>query len=177
MIIFLADISFHSYFSRINHGQSYFDTLPPTLAEKVVAYSEACLCNDKDCKNSFELAFPTVRRRNLSPMFLCDRDKRDVHYSDDPTDEDIKVFKQTPQLQPCFRRASQDGEISKENATSYCAERISETEIGKLCAKVGVNVQALVNTCSADVEVSKQQKITKHRVGRMQNNPNFHLID
>lgn len=92
-------------------------------------------------------------------MFLCDRDKRDVHYSDDPTEEEIQIFKQTPLLQPRFRRASQVGQISKENATSYCAERISETEIGKLCAKVGVNVQALVNTCSADVEVSKQQKI------------------
>lgn len=117
------------------------------------------MCDTRDCKNSFELAFPNAMKKNLSPMFLCDRDKRDVHYPDDPTEEEIQIFKQTPLLQPRFRRASQVGQISKENATSYCAERISETEIGKLCAKVGVNVQALVNTCSADVEVSKQQKI------------------
>jgi len=89
-------------------------------------------------------------------MFLCDRDKRDVHYSDDPTEEDIQLFKQTPQLQPRYKRALQVGQISKENATRYCAERISETEIGDLCAKVGVNVQALVNTCSADIEVGKR---------------------
>lgn len=93
-------------------------------------------------------------------MFLCDRDKREAHFSDDPTEEDIQLFKQTPQLQPRFKRESQVGQISKENATRYCAERISETEIGDLCAKVGVNVQALVNTCSADIEVGKQQKIT-----------------
>lgn len=117
------------------------------------------MCNTRDCANAFDLAFPNAMKKNLSPMFLCDRDKRELHYSDDPTEEDIQIFKQTPQLQPRFRRASQVGEISKENATRYCAERISETEIGKLCAKVGVNVQALVNTCSADVEVSQQQKI------------------
>lgn len=95
-------------------------------------------------------------------MFLCDRDKRDVHYSDDPTEEDFELFKQTPQLRPRFRRAMQTGKISKENATRYCAERISETEIGKLCAKVGVNVQALVNICSADVEVSNLSKDTRY---------------
>lgn len=90
-------------------------------------------------------------------MFLCDRDKRDIHYSDDPTEEDIKLFKQTPQLRPRFRRAVQNGFISQENATRYCAERISETKIGKLCAKVGVNVQALVNICSVDVKVRNQE--------------------
>lgn len=89
-------------------------------------------------------------------MFLCDREKRDVHFSDDPTEEDFQIFKKFPQVQPRFRRAAQAGQISMENATRYCAERISETEIGKICAKVGVNVQALVNTCSADVAVSKQ---------------------
>ncbi|XP_022807283.1 von Willebrand factor D and EGF domain-containing protein-like isoform X1 [Stylophora pistillata] len=139
---------------RLINGQSYFDTLPPDLEDKLVTYSEACLCNTRDCKNSFELAFPTAMKKNLSPMFLCDRDKRDVHYTDDLTEEDVQIFKQTPQLQPRYRRASQVGQLSKENATSYCAERISETEIGKLCAEVGVNVQALVNTCSADVELT-----------------------
>ena len=88
-------------------------------------------------------------------MLLCDRDRRDVHFSDDPTEEDFGIFKQFPQLQLRFRRVVQVGQISMANATRYCAERISETEIGKVCAKVGVNVQALVNACSADIAVSK----------------------
>lgn len=96
--------------------------------------------------------------RNLSPEQLCDRDKRNVHYSDDPTEEDFQLFQQTPRLRNRIRRGAPVGPVSKENATRYCAERISETKIGKLCAKVGVNVQALVNTCSADVEVSKESK-------------------
>ena len=104
----------------------------------------------------FEAAFPTLLNENMntvSPKHLCDRQKRDVHYSDDPTEADIQLFKQTPERR--FRREVSVTPISKENATRYCAERISETKIGKLCAKVGVNVQALVNTCSSDVEVSK----------------------
>lgn len=93
--------------------------------------------------------------KNLSPTQLCDRDKRDIHYSDDPTEEDFQLFKKTPQLRARIRREAIAEAVSKENATRYCAERISETNIGKLCAKVGVNVQALVNTCSSDIEVSK----------------------
>ena len=94
--------------------------------------------------------------KKLSPTQLCDRDKRDIHYSDDPTEEDFELFKQTPHLRDRIRREVIPEPVSKENATRYCAERISETKIGKLCAKVGVNVQALVNTCSSDIEVSKR---------------------
>lgn len=89
-----------------------------------------------------------------SPTKVCSRQKRDVHSLDDPTEEDIQLFKETPLLRNRLRREVQFGSVSKENATRYCAERISETNIGKLCSKIGVNVQALVNTCSADVEVS-----------------------
>lgn len=89
-----------------------------------------------------------------SPTNVCDRQKRDVRYLDDPTEEEIQLLKETPQLRSRLRREVQFGPVPKENATRYCAERISETKIGKLCAKIGVNVQALVNTCSADVAVS-----------------------
>ena len=47
--------------------------------------------------------------------------------------------------------------VSKDNATRYCAERLLETKVGKLCAELGTNVQALVNVCSADIEVSLNQ--------------------
>ena len=98
-------------------------------------------------------------KKNLSPMQLCDRDKRDVHFSDDPTEEDFQIFKEsTPQMQPRFRRAVQGGYMSKKNATRYCEERISETEIGKLCIKIGVNVQGLVDACAADIEVRQINK-------------------
>jgi len=148
-------------FHRLNYRQSYFDTLPPKLDNIIVKYATACLCqlNENDatggCIDAFSAAFPTaMKKKNFSPMLLCDRDKRDVHFSDDPTEEDFQIFKKFPQ--PRFRRAAQVDQISKENATRYCAERLSETKIGKLCAKVGVNVQALVNTCSADLAVSRQ---------------------
>ena len=88
-----------------------------------------------------------------SPAFLCDVQKRDVSFSDDPTDEDFRLFSQTPQLRLRVKRDAVF-EVSEENATRYCAERISETKIGKLCAKVGVNVQALVNVCSVDIQVN-----------------------
>lgn len=150
-------------FYRLNNGQSYFDKLPADFGDKFVAYSTACRCNknpneaNNECQDAFLAAFPTIMKKNLSPMLLCDRDKRDVHNSDDDlTKEEYQIFKQTPQLRPRLRRDVPIGQISKKNATRYCAERISETEIGKLCAKVGVNVQALVNTCSADVQVGRQ---------------------
>ena len=54
---------------------------------------------------------------------------------------------------PGKRRKRETGRISKENATYYCEEKISKTKIGKLCAKLEINVQALVNVCSFDVEV------------------------
>jgi len=153
-------------FPRLNYGQSYFDILPPDLGDKIVKYATACKCtkdkNDADqvCQNAFSAAFPTVMKKNLSPMQLCDRQKRDVHFSDDPTEEDFQMFKDTvSQLQPRFRRAVQAGHLSKKNATRYCEERISETEIGKLCVTIGVNVQGLVDACAADVEVRQSQVI------------------
>ncbi len=121
-------------------------------------YSKACLClknGNGGCDDVYVTAFPTLVNKTMNIMDLCDRQKRDVHYSDHLTDEDLQLLKQTLQPSPRFRRELLVTPVSKENATRYCAERISETKIGKLCAKVGANVQALVNTCSADVEVSK----------------------
>ncbi|XP_068690355.1 uncharacterized protein [Montipora foliosa] len=142
---------------RLLHNQSYFDVLPPHVNDTKVDYSDACQCVDgatghgnADCVNAFDVAFPTVNEQNLSPMFLCDRQKRDIQFSDDPTDEDFELFKQTPPLR--MRRRREVKKITKENATDYCAERISETKIGKLCAKVGVDLQALVDVCSMDIE-------------------------
>ena len=122
-------------------------------------YSKSCVCfkGGNDCGNVFKFAFPTVantRMNSISPRDLCDRQRRDLHYSDDATEEDFQLFKEVRQLRPRLRREAQIGPFSRENASRYCSERISETKIGKLCAKLGVDVQSLVDTCSDDVVVS-----------------------
>ena len=125
-------------------------------------YSESCSCfrknanNGLDCENVFKVAFPTLAKKQqfepISPRVLCDRQKRDLSHSDDATEEDFQLFKEVRQLR--FRREVRLGPLSRENASRYCAERISETKIGKLCTKLGVDVQSLVDTCSDDVVVS-----------------------
>lgn len=159
------------YFHRLQPYENFFNTLPPDVPDGDIQYSKACLCPKKgedrtpDCTSVSEGAFPTLLKKNMkpvkpvkpsSPTNVCDRQTRDVHYTDDPTEEDFQLFKQTSQLHNRLRREVPVGPVSEENATRYCAERISETKIGKLCAKVGVNIQALVNTCSADVVVSER---------------------
>lgn len=144
-------------------GESFFDTLPPRVDDYEVKYDQACECIVKtkgsqsqkaECENAFNKAFPTVQKKKLSPMFLCDRQKRDVQISDDLTEEEMQLFRKTRPLHHRFRREVPLNHISKENATRYCAEKISETKIGKLCSTIGVNVQSLVSLCSADLEVS-----------------------
>lgn len=143
-------------------GESFFDILPPRVDDYEVQYGQACECivkNDShsqkaECENAYTKAFPTVQKKKLSPMFLCDREKRDVRISDDPTEEEMQLFRKTRPLHHRFRREVPLNQISKENATRYCAEKISETKIGKLCATIGVNVQSLVSECSTDLEVS-----------------------
>ncbi|XP_068719980.1 uncharacterized protein [Montipora capricornis] len=139
---------------RLPPGQSYFDILPRPVDDYEVKYSVACQCveNGKKgrCENAFEHAFPTIKKKKLSPMFLCDRDKRNIHFSDDLTEEDIELFKQTPPLR-VRRRREPAKQVLKEDSVQYCEERISDAKIGKLCAKVGVNVRALVSVCSDDI--------------------------
>ena len=80
---------------------------------------------------------------------------RAIKGSDDLTREDLKML-----MEPLKSNKSLWEEtpvVSKDNSTRYCAERLLETKVGKLCAKLGINVQALVNVCSADIEVSLNQ--------------------
>ncbi|XP_067040326.1 neurogenic locus notch homolog protein 1-like [Acropora muricata] len=141
---------------RLSSNESYFDVLPPPVSAYAVEYSEACECKPNaqhgECNNAFNIAFPTLTGQKTSPMFLCDRDKRDIHFSDEPTDEDFNLFKRA--LPSRKRHKREAGRISKENATYHCEERISKTKIGKLCEKIGIDVQALVNACSFDVETT-----------------------
>ena len=77
---------------------------------------------------------------------------KDIEGSDNLTDEDFKELMDP--LKTNESRWEETVVVSKDNATRYCAERLLETKVGKLCAKLGTNVQALVNVCSADIEVS-----------------------
>ncbi|XP_015775662.1 PREDICTED: von Willebrand factor D and EGF domain-containing protein-like [Acropora digitifera] len=78
------------------------------------------------------------------------RKRRDIEGSDELTHEDFEVL-MTP-LKSNEHHREKRSVVSKDNATRYCAERLLETRVGKLCAKLGTNVQALVNVCSADIE-------------------------
>lgn len=149
-------ISLRFNFYRLLKTESYFDILPKPVNRYKASYAKACLCDDKQgesCKDASEYAFPTLLKTAWSPMFLCDRQKRDVQLSDDPSEEEIQLFRKTPNLRHRSRREASNP-ISKENATRYCSERISESKIGELCEKLGVNVQSLVSVCSIDLEVS-----------------------
>ena len=92
---------------------------------------------------------------------MCDnnrpleRKRRDIEGSDELTHEDFEVL-MTP-LKSNEHHREKRSVVSKDNATRYCAERLLETRVGKLCAKLGANVQALVNVCSADIEVTFYQ--------------------
>ena len=97
--------------------------------------------------------------QNKLDITLCSRiGIRSVEYSDDLTDNELEQFVAQDEIHERkahhhFKRAA-PGPVSKKNASRYCSEKVADTDIGKLCAKLGTNVQALVNTCSADVEVS-----------------------
>ena len=83
------------------------------------------------------------------------REIRDmVEGSDDLTDEDFRLYYNSLETGNHKRSKRSVNSISKENATRYCNEKLAETPVGKLCAKMGTNVQALVNICATDIEVS-----------------------
>ena len=89
---------------------------------------------------------------------IASRKKREirdiVEGSDDLTDEDFRLFYNSLETDKHKRSKRSVNSISKENATRYCNEKLADTPVGKLCAKMGTNVQALVNICSSDIEVS-----------------------
>ena len=101
---------------------------------------------------------PSFLRDGKTPYNLCDHwtRKRDLHYSDELTDEDYDLFKSPlpSETQERFKRALPAPVISKQNATRYCTDKIKNTKLGKLCADIGVDVQGYVDSCSLDVSVS-----------------------
>ena len=118
-----------------------------------------CACSRKgeagrtECQRELPVHFPNIMDQGGTPVILTGennvdgRRKRSIKYTDDLTDEDfLNVLTD--------RRASPPkAKFSKGNATQYCTKRVSDTEIGKLCANLGAHLQELVDSCAVDLEV------------------------
>ena len=145
---------------------SYFDQLPPhtNINTGGLNYERSCPCdktkdkgkNKNKCVDGIPVYVPTATNDKLNRIKMCDRNpqKRDVEGSDDLTDEDFALFRNPSDNKLVRRMKRSITPVSRDNATRYCTEKLAETQVGKLCAKLGANVQALVNVCSSDIEVS-----------------------
>ena len=151
---------------------SYFDTLPVGVNSENdddVVYEQSCACRENEkqpdeCVDGIPVVFsPGFFNQNYERTLKCyrnigSRKKREirdiVEGSDDLTDEDFRLFHNFGEIDHHKRSKRSVISISKENATRYCNEKLAETPVGKLCAKMGTNVQALVNVCATDIEVS-----------------------
>ena len=144
---------------------SYFHKLPGKINEHSggVNFEKACACSEDEnknitdeCHDGIPVFFPGVpTNQRLNRILMCNRNvKRDITSSDDLTEDDFELFKKRDHPEVHERQKRSILQVSKENATRYCTEKLENTTIGKLCAKLGTNIQALVNVCSADIEVS-----------------------
>ena len=145
---------------------SYFHKLPDKINEHSggVNFEKACACSedkDKEITNEchddgIPVFFPSPQtNQKLNRILMCNRKvERDITSSDDLTEDDFELFKKRDHPEVHERQKRSIIQVSKENATRYCTEKLENTTIGKLCAKLGTNIQALVNVCSADIEVS-----------------------
>ena len=152
---------------------SYFDTLPAdvNLDKDGVEYEQSCSCSETqngkhtdDCVDGIPVVLAQGflnqgnNRIKKCHKNIASRKKRDIRDivagSDDLTDEDFRLFYNSLETDKHKRSKRSVNSISKENATRYCNQKLADTPVGKLCAKMGTNVQALVNVCSSDIEVS-----------------------
>ena len=148
---------------------SYFQTLPAEINKDPRPFETSCACDETQDKalttkcaiDGIPVDWPTDKRKHYNRIKMCDRNpekdrkRRDIEGSDELTHEDFEVL-MTP-LKSNEHHREKRSVVSKDNATRYCAERLLETRVGQLCAKLGTNVQALVNVCSADIEVTFYQ--------------------
>ena len=132
-------------------------------------YDIPCSCDKKDAQNkplpvkTLPTHYYNILDENgevdvpaIGPSVALRR-KRKVELSDDLTDKDFELFQRfgSGVHTRVKRRSPAIPRIPKENATHYCRKLIADTDIGKSCAKVGSNVQALVDSCSMDLKVTR----------------------
>ena len=145
---------------RLKAPNSYFQTLPAEINKVARPFEKSCACGKaltKKCADDgIPVDWPMDKTKHYNRIKMCDRSptkdrkRRDIEGSDELTHEDFEVL--TP-LKSNDHQRKKRSVVSKDNATRYCAERLLETKVGKLCAKLGTNVQGLVDVCSADIEV------------------------
>ena len=154
---------------RLTASTSYFQTLPAEINKEARPFETSCACGEtqdnalttKCAIDGIPVDWPMDESKHYNRIKMCDsnptkdRKRRDIEGSDELTHEDFEVL-MTP-LKSNEHHREKRSVVSKDNATRYCAERLSETKVGKLCAKLGTDVQALVNVCSADIAVSFYQ--------------------
>lgn len=154
---------------RLEPGKSFFDRLPNPIDDVAVEYNIPCSCHrenengERQCIKELPVHYPNVLDSEGRVILDLnsgsgERKRRDIHYSDDLTDEDFEIFKHYvgSAVHHRFKRELlSKSTFTKENATLFCTERVTNTEAGKLCAKLGANVQAMVNACVIDLEVTR----------------------
>ena len=146
-------------------SESYFNRLPKHVNDAAVQYEIPCSCHRKDengkaqCEKQPLMHFPNVMDNTDGEQTRPGNSgmgKRDTHISDDLTDEDHALFKGFVGSNKSHRRKralSNKRNFTQENATDYCVEKLSKTDIGKLCTTLGVNVPEIVTSCAIDLEV------------------------
>ncbi|PFX16672.1 von Willebrand factor D and EGF domain-containing protein [Stylophora pistillata] len=151
---------------RLEPSQSYFYRLPDPVNDSAVEYEIPCSCHKKDengnpeCIQKLPVYFPNVMDGTGNVILLTgkfNKKKRDTHISDDLTDEDYALFKGVIGSNKSHRRRralSSKRNFTMENATDYCMEKVSKTDIGNLCATLGVNVPEIVISCSLDLKAT-----------------------
>ena len=150
-------------FISLRRQPSYFDILPLEINKGGSPIEPACACDEttdkgkttKCADDGIPVFWPSTQKDKFNRIKMCDKapSKRDLQWSDDLTEEDYELFMKLLDPEAHKRKKRSVDVISKENATRYCTERLAETPVGKMCAKLGTNVQALVNVCSSDIEV------------------------
>ncbi|XP_074620010.1 uncharacterized protein LOC141878862 isoform X3 [Acropora palmata] len=157
-------ITHHAWKYRLTASTSYFQTLPAEINKDARPFETSCACDETQDKalttkcaiDGIPVDWPTDKSKHYNRIKMCDRNpekdrkRRDIEGSDELTHEDFEVL-MTP-LKSNEHHREKRSVVSRDNATRYCTERLLETRVAKLCAKLGTNVQALVNVCSADIE-------------------------
>lgn len=97
------------------------------------------------------------------------RRKREIRYTDNPTDEDFDMFMKLSihdNVSDGRKRSKRSKwgqmQMSIENATRYCNQTLWESKVTKLCKEsANVDVDNLISQCATDVAVSNIVKPQK----------------
>ena len=153
-------------------ANSLFHKLPDPVADASVKL-RTCKCQvvgaTAQCVDENNVIYGGLRKKNTKNIKQemedqnTARRKRDVQYTDKPTDEDFDMFMRLgtneESLAKRIKRADSGWgprKMSIENATRYCNETLAESTVAKLCKEsADVDVENLISQCATDVSVSE----------------------